>query len=161
LRVGVHLFERPADEVIWFTSDEMKAFQLDAARTIYNYESQLLLNETGRAVEKHKLHLDSSRVLFTHPALQIIDNDSPLCLPAPTSPSQNMDHRDNLVKAVAEREIRRILIVDPHDLCLQLWKKPLVFCFLIVSLFRLHRLANGRCNSLSKISSISLLSWSD
>ena len=98
-RVWIRVFERPKDEEIWYSREDLAAFQREAVWRIRAHsETQLLPTGTGRMVTT----AGCNRLLFSHVALQ----------PEP----------DDAVEQLRQH-IHKILIVDPHDICQKLFMK--------------------------------------
>lgn len=97
-KVWVREFERCQSEreTTWFSSDDLQRFRVEAVQRIASYPS-LLATGTGRGVIQRQ-----QQALFSHHALRV-DSES--------------DHD--------ETEIKSILILDPHDVCANLFAKSL------------------------------------
>eukprot|EP00548_Thalassiothrix_antarctica_P000088 CAMPEP_0194140284 /NCGR_PEP_ID=MMETSP0152-20130528/9839_1 /TAXON_ID=1049557 /ORGANISM="Thalassiothrix antarctica, Strain L6-D1" /LENGTH=299 /DNA_ID=CAMNT_0038838467 /DNA_START=521 /DNA_END=1420 /DNA_ORIENTATION=- len=105
-RVWVHQFQREKEELIttWFSGDEMDRFKQRAIERVWSF-TELVPTGTGRLVRKP---FGNSKALFTNPALLADDEE------------------DNLIiNRMVRIEVRRILVIDPHDLCAKLFKKSL------------------------------------
>lgn len=102
--VWVHEFKRDKDEFenTWFSIDEMEQFKKRAIELVSN-AVQLVPTGTGRLVQKHP---SRTKAIFTNPAL-LADDD------------------EESITKLAETHIRRILVIDPHDLCAKLFGKSL------------------------------------
>lgn len=118
----------------WFTEDELAQFKDDAIQRIRQRNMNLISAGSGRValvpgVNARNLtsspvptlsngnQRPSSSVVFTHPALGLEDEFDP-----DTSVSKEVMIRDAL-----SREIRNVLLVDPHDAFLVLFTKCLKF----------------------------------
>ena len=132
-RIWIHEFDRTdADrKALWFSVQDLNQFKFGAMRCIMAYKSRVS-NTTTQSNVKSMGKKKSGSVLFSHPALGI-DNDYDEC----EADSHHVDSdlirlgatRNNIVnqfrEAVAENEIRNILVVDPQDICLKLYAKGL------------------------------------
>jgi hypothetical protein len=111
-RVWVREFQRTEDEKrsTWYSPKEMERFKTYTLMRILEYRgSKLFSTGTGRTVQ---VPAPVSKAVYTNPAL--------------TLESENDDLKDEATPfhcAVLECEIRNILIVDPHDICLKLLEK--------------------------------------
>ena len=104
-RVWVREFERAADElkVTWYSNKELECFKVAAVERIMAFsEAELVPTGTGRMVPKRK-------ALFSHKALGADANPN----------------REALFRAVLQNELRRILVVDSHEIFLNLYAKTL------------------------------------
>jgi CheY-like chemotaxis protein len=109
-RVWVREFERDPDEreVTWYSSSELEAFKVAAVERIVAFsQTELVATGTGRMVPKRSLRLSKS--VFSHTALG----------------TEYEMKLENLFRAVLQNELRRILVVDSHDIFLQLFAKGL------------------------------------
>jgi CheY-like chemotaxis protein len=109
-RVWVREFERDPDEreVTWYSSSELEAFKVAAVERIVAFsQTELVATGTGRMVPKRSLRL--SKPVFSHTALG----------------TEYEMKLENLFRAVLQNELRRILVVDSHDIFLQLFAKGL------------------------------------
>jgi hypothetical protein len=142
-RIWVHEFDRSdADrKALWFSVQDLNHFKLGAMRCIIAYKSRIP-NTTTQSNSKSIGKKQAGSVLFSHPALGI-DNDYDdgeadshhidtglIRLSSTTSPMVgSSDARNSIVnqfrEAVAENEIRNILVVDPQEICLKLYSKGL------------------------------------
>lgn len=146
-RIWVHEFDRAdADrKALWFTAQDLNTFKFGAMRCIMAYNSRYP-NSTTTQVSKSTWKKQTSSVLFSHPALGL-DNEYDDC--APDCRHQDTDSnttattnsplvgtsgsRNSMVnqfrEAVADNEIRNILVVDPQEICLKLYAKGLRHLF--------------------------------
>jgi hypothetical protein len=108
--VWVHCFERHVEtDRMWYGAQELTAFSDCAMKCILDYERRHKKdNAHATAATRRSAAKNNQQVLYTHPALQLEDST---------------DCAD-----LARQHVRRILLVDPHDLCLQLLEKT--FCAL-------------------------------
>ena len=112
-RVWVREFQRTPGEVkvTWYSNKDLEAFKTEAIKLIMaNSETELVPTGTGRFVPRKVV--PKSKAFFSHRALRMdavedVENDQ----------------REIARKNVQQREIRRILIVDPHDICVKLFAK--------------------------------------
>jgi hypothetical protein len=102
-RVWVRIFHRPKHEDIWYSQDDMDRFKLEAIQQIQRHNTKLIPTGTGRMVHATSA-MPSQKLLFSHTALQTVDEGA-----EPT-----------IQKAAP---IQRVLVVNPHDICLKLLKK--------------------------------------
>lgn len=114
-KIWVREFERTEIErkTIWYTPEEMGHFKQEAITRIMLHTGDLVPTGTGRMVQR-----PGKNVLFSHAALRD-DEDGPLIVDPKCAARRQF--RD----AVVKNEIRRILLVDPHDICLNLFSKSL------------------------------------
>jgi CheY-like chemotaxis protein len=109
-RVWITIFERSTEEksLTWYTSSEMERFKRAAIEKIYqNCNTELVPTGTGRLVRRP---VHQCKALFTHPALTLDgeDNDDEMT-----------------IQRLAKGEMKSVLIVDPHDICLKLFGKAI------------------------------------
>jgi len=145
-RVWVREFQRTEAEVeaTWFTCGEMEAFKTAAMQRIIALENQtraeLIPTGTGRMVHRvvvAQSPVSKTKALFSHRALRM-DADSPdkprkRKTTHPSGSKKNphgcgtsVESKKKIFRcAVAENEIREILLVDPRDVCLDLFAKGL------------------------------------
>lgn len=115
-RVLVREFSRDEEEAstIWYTSEEMKSFKLEATKRILAFtRTEIIPTGTGRMIER-VVTPTSTKVLFSHAALKVDAVD----LPFPAFDSVN-----GVSSSIASDNIKKILIVDPYDICLKLFSK--------------------------------------
>jgi CheY-like chemotaxis protein len=122
-RVWVREFVRSKFECerIWFTPEEMDHFKTSAIQLIKDYNAaqstELILNCTGRIVRIPTTSTNATqKALFSHNALSTLD-----CADA----EESKCHPSLVRRAVAEHEIRNVLVVDPHEICRTLFTKSL------------------------------------
>lgn len=136
-RVWVREFDRSEFEKqeTWFSEQEMETFRTAALQRIKQYSAkartELMPTGTGRMIERQvKTPPACPKALFTHRALRM-ESSSEAPGKGKTAPSASQKvppvtpEIKQLRRAVAEHEIRRILVVDPNDLCLKLFTKAL------------------------------------
>lgn len=119
-RIWVCEFERaPGEhESTWYSEKDLEGFKKEAIQRIYRYtekQSKLVPIGNGRSIRLQVSPPSSNRALFSHVALQALDGE------LDTTSSIDPGFR----QAVLENEIRSILVVDPHDICLKLFTKAL------------------------------------
>lgn len=149
-RVWVREFSRtPAEvEATWFTASDMDNFKMAAMQRIIVMEKQarteLIPTGTGRMVQRVVNPTNSpnspKRALFSHKALcmdadsipdiQLVQKRSPkvaTAIPTTTPRRRESELQKKRVFrcAVAENEIRQILVVDSQDVCRDLFSKGL------------------------------------
>ena len=148
-RVWIREFGRTQAEVeaTWFTIEEMEGFRLTAMRRIMTMEKQvgtkLIPTGTSRMVQLlgksagQAAPLSPSRALFSHQALCLDADSTPdrtvhrkrpsaATIPAPSHTSDIDIHKKRIFRcAVAEHEIRQILLVDAQEICRDLFSKGL------------------------------------
>ncbi|GAX23567.1 hypothetical protein FisN_12Hh130 [Fistulifera solaris] len=115
-RVLVREFSRSEEEAlcIWYTAGEMHAFKLEATRRIMAFtRTEIIPTGTGRVIER-QITPTATKALFSHAALRADAID--LTFPA-------LDSLNEIRPPEARKSIKRILIVDPHDICLKLFAK--------------------------------------
>jgi CheY-like chemotaxis protein len=130
--IWVHEFQRSRFEIeaAWFTTKDMNKFKSDAVRCIVEHNAKALRhNHAEFAVsestynssgEKQRDYSRAGKVLFSHPALGVdseydshpvnLRPDSNVYIP----PAAALLRVNHFRKAVAENEIRNILVVDSH-----------------------------------------------
>ena len=110
-RVWITVFERSKEEITstWYKTSDMNRFKREAINRICQAsKSEFLPTGTGRVVRRP---IHQHKALFTHPALTTLDGD---------------DSEDEAaIKRLAEVELKSVLIVDPHDICLKLFGKAI------------------------------------
>ena len=142
-RIWVHEFDRTdADKkALWFTVQDLNAFKFGAMQCIMAYNSRVQIKATTQR-SNSTLKSRTGRVLFSHPALgndneydhyvtdyprTDLDSISTSATNSPlvgaTNGRKNMVHQFR--EAVAENEIRNILVVDSQEICLKLYEKGL------------------------------------
>jgi CheY-like chemotaxis protein len=117
-RIWVREFERSRDEreSIWYTNSEMCAFKQQALQCILAYTklmsyTELIPTGTGRTMIRRRV-VPPCKALFSHKALQ---HDSPI---------EVVVVEGERILCVDNTEvIRNILLVDPHQICLELFSK--------------------------------------
>eukprot|EP00522_Entomoneis_paludosa_P010462 CAMPEP_0172447872 /NCGR_PEP_ID=MMETSP1065-20121228/7042_1 /TAXON_ID=265537 /ORGANISM="Amphiprora paludosa, Strain CCMP125" /LENGTH=556 /DNA_ID=CAMNT_0013199243 /DNA_START=334 /DNA_END=2004 /DNA_ORIENTATION=+ len=116
-RVWVREFTRESDEedVTWYSSKDMEAFKREAIQLILACsETELVPTGTGRFVPRKVM--PQTKAFYSHRALRM-DTD------------EDVVQSEQIAEVIAsrvtlkEREIKRILIVDPHDICIKLFAK--------------------------------------
>lgn len=124
------LYERnPEDK--WFTEEELTQFKNDAIKRIRQRSMKMIPTGTGRMVSLVKegnsatdivAAADVSKsVCYSHPALSCDDDFDP------DGSSRSLLSKDNLIQDALSREIRNILVVDPHEIFLTLFTKSLKY----------------------------------
>jgi hypothetical protein len=142
-RIWVHEFDRTdADKKeLWFSDQDLNIFKFGAMRCIMAYNSS-----NPNSMTKHKTKSIGKKrtgsVLYSHPALgidSVYDDYIPdyhhqgsgsITTTAAHSPLVGTIAGINSMvnqfrEAVAENEIRHILVVDPQEICLKLYTKGL------------------------------------
>ena len=121
--IWVREFERSETErqSIWYTPQELTTFKVQALNRIIAYDGgELIPTGTGRMIHHNN---NNKKALFSHAALQVESSSA-------TATTRTTPPADDLFRmAVLQNEIRRILIVDPHDICLKLFAKTLRLAF--------------------------------
>lgn len=111
-RVWVREFERSPEEhqSTWYTNKDLEAFKVAAVERIMAFagetESFLVPTGTGRMVVPQQ---QRKKAFFSHQALG----------------TEKEVRREALFRAVMQNELRRILVVDSHDIFLKLFAKTL------------------------------------
>mmetsp|Transcript_8967 Transcript_8967/g.13000 ORF Transcript_8967/g.13000 Transcript_8967/m.13000 type:complete len:379 (-) Transcript_8967:106-1242(-) len=107
-RILVCEFERQSEEfkATWYSGEELNLFKHQALERVNRYQGELVPTGTGRMVHTAS---KKSRALFTHHALTL-DGEG--------------DDDDEILH-LATNELRNILVIDPHDMCLKLFHKAL------------------------------------
>lgn len=106
-RIWIREFERSPEEQMetWYSSQDMNRFKRHAMALIVSQD----LPTATRILQGN-----SSRAVFTHKALAEESGQSEL-----VSALQNDRYRT----MVAQQEMRHVLIVDPHDICVRLFER--------------------------------------
>mmetsp|Transcript_23265 Transcript_23265/g.46589 ORF Transcript_23265/g.46589 Transcript_23265/m.46589 type:complete len:696 (-) Transcript_23265:71-2158(-) len=115
----------------WFTEEELTQFKNDAIKRIRQRSMKMIPTGTGRMVSLVKegnsakdivAAADVSKsVCYSHPALSCDDDFDP------DGSSRSLLSKDNLIQDALSREIRNILVVDPHEIFLTLFTKSLKY----------------------------------
>eukprot|EP00970_Alexandrium_tamarense_P005067 scaffold825_cov196-Alexandrium_tamarense.AAC.12 len=136
-------FERRGGDK-WFTEDELTQFKEEAIQRIRHRSMKMIPTGTGRVVEvpgrngsdrkqtsspvpvppslrNNGNGKSSSSVVFTHPALSCEDEFDP-----DTSCSSRTT-REEAIQDALSREMRNVLLVDPHEIFLSLFTKSLKY----------------------------------
>ncbi|KAL3779931.1 hypothetical protein HJC23_005428 [Cyclotella cryptica] len=100
-------FERNGDGK-WFTEDELAQFKEDAIQRIRQRNMKMISAGSGRV---------ALVPVFTHPALGLEDEFDP----------DGCNSKEGLIRDALSREMRNVLVVDPHDAFLVLFTKCLKF----------------------------------
>lgn len=139
-RIWVHEFQRSRSEMeaVWYTAKEMNNFKSDAIQCIIAYNSKSS-RKAGHIAFKNQG--GSGKVLYSHPALGVDGQYDPAPLYQKRDIVANFDTASQLRAnqfrdAVAETEVRNILIVNSHDVFLKLFAKgirKLFPCAMIVT----------------------------
>ena len=112
-RVWIRIFYRDPVEMdcTWYTNDDMEHFKRLALDRILRYQSptEWLCTGTGRIVQKTLPNWKGP--IYSHVALTL-DGEN--------------DNDEYMRKKVLEKELQTIMVVDPHDVCLQLFRKSLM-----------------------------------
>jgi CheY-like chemotaxis protein len=114
-RIWVLEFQRSPEEqeTTWYTEDDMNRFKRHAlALVMARNNTEILPTGTARTVSRP---VPTAKALFTHSALTLDDEDDP------TAALKNEMYHGY----VAQREMKSVLLVDPHDICLTLFTKAL------------------------------------
>ena len=132
-----HEFERNGGK--WFTEDELDQFKEDAIQRIRSRNMRMMSAGQGRIVmiprDRNQTAspepvLNENRVAFTHPALGFDDEfdlDVSIC-------SRIKKSREAFIHDALSREMRNILVVDPHDIFLTLFSKCFAYIIPHVSI---------------------------
>jgi len=129
-RVWVREFERTREEreTTWYSCDDLETFRRRALALILAREkinkTEYLPTGTGRVIPKQPTTKESTssakrnRAFFTHSALSVDDKEDE------STQEKALKSREYL-QLVVQREIRNVLLVDPHDICLSLFAKAM------------------------------------
>jgi hypothetical protein len=126
-RIWVREFERTQEEheSTWHSNEDMERFKRHALALIMmaRQHTDFIATGTGRMVQR-----PISRAIFTHSALTL---DGP-------EDAVEALRTEKYRCAVVQNEIRNVLLVDPHDICLALFTKAMktIFPLANVSLAR-------------------------
>jgi CheY-like chemotaxis protein len=114
-RIWVREFERSQEEqeTTWYSEDDMELFKRHALALIMSRKStDIIPTGTARTVRRP---FAAAKAFFTHSALTLDGEDDA------SEALQNEKYR----LVVAQNEMKSILLVDPHDICLTLFTKAL------------------------------------
>jgi hypothetical protein len=89
----------------WYSPAELESFKLQALKLLSTPSTELLPTGTGRMV---RCSVPRSTVLFTHPKFFADETED-----------------EYIVQSLIRHELKRIMVVDPHDLCRSLFTKAL------------------------------------
>ena len=127
--IWVREFERTQEEheLTWHSNEDMERFKRHALALIMmaRQQTDFIATGTGRMVQR-----PISKAMFTHTALT---------LDGPDDAGEALK-TEKYRCAVAHNEIRNVLLVDPHDICLALFAKA------ITALFPLAKVSLARSN---------------
>jgi CheY-like chemotaxis protein len=106
-RVRVVEYVRSQEEVerTWFSQDDLEHFRKQTIARIVAHNTELLASGTGFVVQR----TIPSKAVFAYPFMG----------------SASEDDDEGHVECAVNREIRNVLVVDPHDICLKLFGKDL------------------------------------
>ena len=106
-RIWIREFERSPEEraETWYSSQDMNRFRRHAMALIVSQDRQT----ASKLLQK-----SSSRAVFTHAALAEESGQSELVTAL---------RNDRYRTMVAQQEMRHVLIVDPHDICVRLFER--------------------------------------
>lgn len=114
-RIWVQEFERTQEEheSTWYSNEDMQRFKRHALALIMaRQHTDFIATGTGRMVQRTT---SKSRAIFTLSALT---------LDGPDDATEAL-RTDKYRCAVVQNEIRNVLLVDPHDICLALFTKAM------------------------------------
>ena len=109
-RVWITVFDRSKEEKLctWYSSTEMDRFKRSAIERVRKLtNSELVPTGTSRLVRRP---IHQGKALFTNPALTLDGED---------------DDDEHSIQRVAKSELKSVLIVDPHDICLKLFARAI------------------------------------
>jgi len=109
-RVWIREFERSKEEraCTWYSSVDMDRFKRAAIDRVYQLgNTELVPTGTGRLVRRP---IPKCKALFTNPALTLDGED---------------DDDEISIQRLSKTEMKSVLIVDPHDICLKLFSKAI------------------------------------
>ena len=107
----------------------MNRFKVEAFERIQKFNTELIPTGTGRWVRRTTttahLAVSPSKALFSHQALQADIDPVDLTPKTPASPaySDTVSSVDRTIGKLAKTEVKRILLVDPLEICLRLLSK--------------------------------------
>lgn len=112
-RIWIREFERSPEEQAetWYTTQDMNRFKRHALA---------LIVAKDRQTATRLLKENSSKAVYTHAALAEESGQSDLVMALQS---------DRYRAMVAQQEIRRVLIVDPHDICVRLFERAFTTLF--------------------------------
>jgi CheY-like chemotaxis protein len=92
-------------ERTWFSQDELDHFRKQTIARLVAHNTELLPSGTGFVVQR----TIPSKAVFAYPIMGLSSEEDD----------------DGYVECAVNREIRNVLVVDPHDICLKLFAKDL------------------------------------
>jgi len=117
-RIWICEFRRSREEFgrTWYSPLDMDKFKRAALQRVMELQAastELIPTGTGRFIRRasRPVSAQMSRALFTNPALSSIDDDD--------------DDDEVCLQRLGKQEIRHVLVVDPHDICLKLFAKSI------------------------------------
>jgi len=132
-RVWVHEFHRPKDENIWFTAAELDRFKYETMQRIQRWTRSnknvldFIPSGTGRIISsssglRTSGNMSAMRALFSNPALSYDMEDED------EGPTNRIDSSTCVLSTedidkTCEREFKSVLLVDSHDIFLNLLTK--------------------------------------
>ena len=107
-RIWVVEFKRSNDELekTWFSPEELDHFRRETIARLVAHHTELLPSGTGYVVKKN---MQPTKAVFAMPALSLDSEET----------------NDNDIEEALREEIKNVLIVDPHDICLKLLTRDL------------------------------------
>ena len=124
-RIWVREFERTKteQESTWYSNDDMDRFKRHALALVVSSTScttTLFPTGTAHVVHQQKKH--------GSPPRKVIFSNTALAVNGPADASEALK-TEQYKQAVLRNEIRNILLVDPHDICLNLFEKTMKALF--------------------------------
>ena len=124
-RIWVREFERTQteQESTWYSNDDMDRFKRHALALVVSSTScttTLFPTGTAHVVHQQKKH--------GSPPRKVIFSNTALAVNGPADASEALK-TEQYKQAVLRNEIRNILLVDPHDICLNLFEKTMKALF--------------------------------
>lgn len=120
-RVWVREFTRSPSEDIWYTPAELEKFKCEAIQLILEQsETELVPTGTGRFVPRKVI--PQGKALFSHKALRMETTEDII-------QSDIIAQKIASKEALKKKEVRKILVVDPHDICVKLFAKAFKLIF--------------------------------
>lgn len=118
-RVWVREFSRSKEEeeTTWFSSNDLETFKREVIQLMMERsETELVPTGTGRFVPRKVI--PPSKAFFSNKALQL-ESEEDIAL------SESISEKVETRRKLAEQQVKRVLIVDPHDICIKLFTKGL------------------------------------
>ena len=128
-RVFVIEFKRSLHEDIWFSNEELNQFKVQAIKRIQQREMRMIHSGTGRIVGVRPSS-SLSKINFSNQALSAEDEEC--------EDDSSIQSNPTSFHSLLTSEIRSVLIIDPHDIILNLLAKGIKSMLPFVSITTAH-----------------------